>query len=100
MLSSTSSNVHYDTVADVVVMRARIKKGSGDPRNISGTSLGLAVYDAVKNEWAKDFVPLPAGLELSGAWNSFYSPELNVHIFHIAGDGRTNGRILLYRHKR
>lgn len=99
MLSSTSSNVHYDTVADVVVMRARIKKGSGDPRNISGTPLGLAIYDPVKNEWAKDFVPLPADFELNGAWNSFYSPELNVHVFHIAGDGRTNGRVLLYHHK-
>jgi hypothetical protein len=99
MLGSTASNVHYDTVADVVVMRVRIKKGSGDPRNINGTSLGLAIYDPVKNEWAREFVPLPADLDLGGAWNSFYSPELNVHVFHIAGDGRTNGRVLLYRHK-
>jgi hypothetical protein len=98
-LGSTSSNVHYDTVADVIVMRARIKKGSGDPRNLGGTSLGLAIYDPVKNEWSKDFVPLPADFNLSGAWNSFYSPQLNVHVFHIAGDGRTNGRILVYRHK-
>lgn len=100
MLSSTSSNVHYDTVADVVVMRARIKKGSGDPRNIDGTSLGLAIYDPVKNEWHKDLVPLPTDIELGGSWNSFYSPELNVHVFHIAGDGRTNGRVVLYRHAR
>jgi hypothetical protein len=100
ILSSTSSNVHYDGVADCVVMRARIKKGTGDPRNISTTSLGLAVYDPAKNEWAKEFVRFPADADVSGSWNSFYSPELNVHVFHIAGDGRTNGRILLYRHKR
>jgi hypothetical protein len=100
MLGSTSSNVHYDAVADVVVMRARIKKGSGGPRNIAGTSLGLAIYDPTKNEWLKDFIRVPADLELNGAWNSFYSAELNVHVFHIAGDGRTNGRVLLYRHER
>jgi hypothetical protein len=100
MLGSTSSNAHYDSVADVVVLRVRIKKGSGDPRNIAGTPLGLAIYDPVKNEWAKDFVPLPADRDVRGAWNSFYSPELNVHVFHISGDGRTNGRVLLYRHKR
>jgi hypothetical protein len=98
MLGSTSSNVHYDSVADVVVMRVRIKKGTGDPRNINGTSLGLAIFDAVKNEWHREFVPLPADLDLGGAWNSFYAPELNVHVFHISGDSRSNGRVLLYRH--
>lgn len=100
MLGSTSSSVHYDTAADVVVMRMRIKKGTGDPRNIRGTSLGLAIYDPVKNEWGKDPVPFPPDVDVGGAWNSFYSPELNVHVYHIAGDSRTNGRILLYRHKR
>jgi hypothetical protein len=99
MMGSTSSNVHYDTVADVVVMRMRIKKGSGDPRNINGTALGLGIYDPVTNEWGKKPVPFPASMELSGAWNSFYSPELNVHVYHIAGDSRTNGKILLYRHQ-
>jgi hypothetical protein len=100
MLGSTASNVHYDTVADVVVMRLRIKKGTGDPRNINGTSLGLAIYDPAKNEWGKEPVPFPPDVDVGGAWNSFYSPELNVHVYHIAGDSRTNGRILLYRHKR
>jgi hypothetical protein len=99
MLGSTSSNVHYDTVADVVVMRVRIKQGTGDPRNLRGKSLGLAIYDPVKNEWGKDLVPLPTEAQGRGAWNSFYSPELNVHVYHLAGDSRTNGKVLLYRHQ-
>lgn len=99
MMGSTSSNVHYDTVADVVVLRARIKKGVGDPRNLNGTDLGLAIYDPAKNEWSQDQVRMPADTP-TGSWNSFCSPELNVHVFHIAGDGRTNGQILLYRHAR
>ena len=64
--------------------------GAGDSYRAITTVLRALVQHAV---------PLPADLEISGAWNSFYSPELNVHVFHIAGDGRTNGRILLYRHK-
>jgi hypothetical protein len=78
----------------------RIKKGTGDPRNISVTSLRLAIHHPVKNEWDKEPVRLPADAELGGAWNSFYSPELNGHVYHVAGDSRTNGRILRYRHKR
>jgi hypothetical protein len=66
----------------------------------SGTSLSLAIYDPVKHEWGREPVLFPTDLELGGAWNSFYSPELNVHVYHIAGDSRTNGQILLYRHKR
>ena len=81
-------------------MRLRIKKGTGDSRNINGTALGFAIYDPPRNEWSKEPVPLPADFELNGAWNSFYSPELNVHVYHVAGDSRTNGKILLYRHKR
>jgi hypothetical protein len=100
VLSSTSSGAHYDSAADVVVMRMRIKRGTGDPRNIRAETLGLAIYDPVKNEWSEDPVPLPEAAQRRGAWNSFYSPELNVHVFHIAGDSRPNGRIVLYRHKR
>lgn len=100
VLGSTSSGAHYDSAADVVVMRLRIKQGEGDPRNIRPQTLGLAIYDPVKNEWSKQPVPIPEDINAKGSWNSFYSPELNVHVFHIAGDSRTNGRILLYRHKR
>ena len=100
MIGSTSSGAHYDSVADVVVMRMRLKQGTGDPRNVRARTLGLAIYDPVNNEWSKDPVPLPEEAQRRGAWNSFYSPELNVHVFHIAGDSRTDGEIVLYRHKR
>jgi hypothetical protein len=99
-LGSTASGVHYDSVADVVVMRMKVKQGGGDPRNLRGKTMGLAIYDPVANAWNKEPVPLPEEAQVRGAWNSFYSPELNVHVFHIARDGRTNGRVVLYRHKR
>ncbi len=100
VLGSTSSNAHYDPVADVVVMRLRIKKGTGDPRNIRSTTMGLAIYRPETNEWETEFVPLDEAARRGGSWNSCYSPELNAHVFHIAGDSRTNGEIVLYRHKR
>ncbi|MEQ8785225.1 MAG: hypothetical protein RIC55_02965 [Pirellulaceae bacterium] len=99
-IGSTSSGVHYDTAADVVVMRMTVRQGSGDPRNLRGATKGLAIYDPTTNAWSEQPVALPPDLDIRGAWNSFYSPELNVHVYHIAGDSRTNGRVLLYRHKR
>lgn len=100
MIGSTSSGVHYDSAADVVVMRLRIKRGTGDPRNIPAETLGLAIYDPVTNEWQQDIVPLPEAAQIRGAWNSFYSPELNVHVYHIARDSRTGGTVVVYRHRR
>lgn len=99
-IGSTASGAHYDSAADVVVMRLSIKQGTGDPRNIPATRLGLAVYDPAANAWEKDPIPLPEAAQRRGAWNSFYSPELNVHVFHIAGDSRTNGTVVVYRHRR
>lgn len=98
-LASTSSGVHYDSAADVVVMRLTVKQGTGDMRNIPSKRIGLAIYDPNTNAWAKEFVPLPEFIE-GGCWNSCYSPELNVHAYHIAGDSRANGKVVVYRHKR
>ncbi|MHC4915866.1 MAG: hypothetical protein ACYTGB_10280 [Planctomycetota bacterium] len=100
VLSSTSSGAHYDPGADVVVMRLKIKQGTGDPRNIRGKTLGLAVYGPEKNAWEKEFVPLPEAAKRKAGWNSCYSPELNVHVYHLAGDSRANGTVVVYRHKR
>jgi hypothetical protein len=99
-IGSTASGVPYDSVADVVVMRLTVKQGMGDPRNIPAKTLGLAVYDPADNEWNQEPVPLPDEAKVRGAWNSFYSPELNVHVYHIAGDSRTNGTVVVYRHRR
>jgi hypothetical protein len=30
----------------------------------------------------------------------FYDPELNVHLWHAAGDGRDNGTMWAYRYRR
>lgn len=98
-IGSTASGAHYDSAADVVVMRLSIKQGEGDPRNLRAQRLGLAIYDPLSNAWSKEPVALPEEAKGRGAWNSFYSPELNVHVFHIARDSRTNGTIVLYRHK-
>lgn len=99
-IGSTTSNAHYDTVADVVVMRLAVRQGSGEPVNIRPKTLGLLIYDPVENAWGEQPVPLPEDADIRGSWNSFYSPELNVHVFHIARDSRTNGRVYVYRHRR
>ncbi len=99
-IGSTTSNMHYDTVADVVVMRLAIRQGSGDPVNLFPKTLGLLIYDPVENAWSEKPVPLPEGIRWRECWNGCYSPELNVHVFHIAGDSRTNGVVAVYRHRR
>jgi hypothetical protein len=99
LTTSTTGGVHYDTVHDVVVLRLSIKQGEGDPRNIRGKTLGLAIYDPKTNEWRKEIAPLPPKVP-RGSWNSFYDPTLNVHVYHVAGDSRTNGVIWLYRYKK
>ncbi|MHC4916312.1 MAG: Kelch repeat-containing protein [Planctomycetota bacterium] len=98
ILASTSSSAHYASVAGTVGMRLRIRKKGGG-RGPS-TNLGLAIYDPEKNAWEKEIVPLPGAAQRKGAWNSCYSPELNVHVFHLAGDSQPNGTVVLYRHKR
>ena len=37
---------------------------------------------------------------MSQCWNGFYSPELNAHFFHVAGDSADDGRIWAYRYKK
>ncbi len=93
-LGSTTSGVHYDSVNDVAVMNLVIDQGSGDPRNIPSKSLGLAVYNPERNAWED----IETGD--SGAGSSFYSPELNVHVYYACRDGRTDGTIKVYRYKR
>ena len=97
---STTSAVQYDSVADVVVMRLCIKKGEGSSMSLGKTCVGLAIYDPETNEWSQTPVALAESAQDRGCWNTCYSPELNVHVFHIAGDSKTNGRVVLYRHKR
>jgi hypothetical protein len=66
----------YDSANDVVVVSGRI----------------LRIYQPEENRWTLKSRPknVPGG-------SGFYSPELNVHIVHGAGDGRF-GNIWAYRY--
>jgi hypothetical protein len=99
-LSSTSSGVHYDSVNDKVVMRLVVAQGQGDPRNIVGKGMGLAVYDPATNAWEAT-KPFPSEMVTHKCWNSFYSPELNVHVYNLSRDGRTDdGEVWVYRYRK
>src|SRR5689334_19084846 len=51
--------------------------------------------------WAERPLPFPAkGPDVSRCWNGFYSPELNAHFFHVAGDSRDDGTVWAYLYKR
>ena len=99
-LSSTSSGVHYDTVNDVVVMRMVIGQGREPPNTVS-KCLGLAIYDPEKNAW-EEIKPLSPDMNARRrSWNSFYSPELNVHVYNLSPDSRTDiGDIWVYRYRK
>jgi len=90
--SSASALCTYDTVSDVALL---FQIGNGDRAD-----RGIYVYDPAKAAWAEEPIPLPAGWNHRAANNAFYSPELNAHFIHQAGDSRTDGRIWVYRHKR
>jgi len=92
-LASWTGHLTYDTVNDVVVAIAHY----GD----FGPGRGLYVYDPNKNTWTTEPAAFPGDKWGSGvASNGFYDPELNVHVYHLAGDSRDNGTIWAYRHKR
>jgi hypothetical protein len=82
--------VHYDTASDrvlCVVYGAR--------------KTGVFVFDPATSVWAERPLPFPAkGPDVSRSWNGFYSPELNAHFFHVAGDSRKDGTVWVYRYRR
>ena len=88
-MATNSACVHYDIAADrVVCMVYRSKK------------TGVFVFDPATNAWAEQSLSFPAkGPNRSLCWNAFYSPELNAHFVHVAGDSRDDGTIWVYRYK-
>jgi hypothetical protein len=80
----------YDTAADVVLLN----RHHGEP-----SQRGVFVYDPEGNAWTAAARPYPRGCHWQCV-NGFYDPELNVHIFHTAGDSRDDGTIWVYRYKR
>lgn len=82
------ATLRYDPVADVVLVHAHAEK-----------KRGVHVYDPAANEWSAEPRPFPAGFP-KGCVNGFYDPKENVHVFHVAGDSRADGKFWAYRHKR
>jgi len=82
----------YDQANDVVVLnlhKSEDRKGR----------TGLWVYHPGDNAWEERPRPFPEGM----AWkqvNAFYDPELNVHVYHSAGDSQPDGVVRVYRWKR
>lgn len=92
-LASWTGHLTYDTANDVVIAIAHY----GD----FAANRGLYIYDPNKNTWTTEPAAFPGDKWGSGtASNGFYDPELNVHVYHLAGDSRDNGTIWAYRHKR
>jgi hypothetical protein len=82
--------VHYDKANDRVICAVYRAKRTG-----------VFVLDPATNTWAERSLPLPArGPSLSRCWNGFYSPELNAHFFHVAGDSNDDGTVWAYRYRK
>ena len=43
---------------------------------------------------------MPLAKQIGQCPNGFYSPELNAHFIHCAGDSTDNGAFSVYRYKR
>jgi hypothetical protein len=90
VLATNSACVHYDTAADRVVCMVYREK-----------TTGVFVFDPTTSAWEEKPIPFPAkGPSPSLCWNGFYSPELNAHVFHVAGDSRDDGTIWVYRYRK
>jgi hypothetical protein len=82
--------MNYDSVSDVVVL---FNHNCGDEK--PDGYRGIFIYDPTANAWSE--TPLPK--DIRGHANSFYSPELNAHFIHVAGDSTDNGVMWVYRYK-
>jgi hypothetical protein len=82
----------YDPVSDKVLLM--------NYKNRDKKLTGLFVYDPETNAWS-DPGPLPLQANRGKrVANGFYSAKLNVHVYHLAKDSRTNNLVWVYRHKK
>ena len=84
------SVMEYDTKNDKLLL---FRHSGGDENK---HPRGIFIYDPQKNEWSTDLLPLPAWR--GQCKNAFYAPDLNVYIFHSAGDSADDGSIWAYRY--
>jgi hypothetical protein len=82
--------MHYDTADDVVVLFRFLPKAGG--------RTGVFVYDPAANTWTTAETTAPSWV--GNTWSGFYHPRWNAHVIHSAHDGRTNGKMFVYRYKR
>ncbi len=89
LYGSNVALMHYDAAADRVVHVVHAEN-----------ERGVFVYDPESAAWSDAPLPVPAevGRRLN-CWSGFYSPELNAHFFHTAGDSRDDGVMWVYRYK-
>jgi len=78
--------VTYDSAADAVLFH--FKGGEG-----------IRIYHPATNRWSRAAPPPDVQWKYRGI-NGFYDPVLNVHYYHLAGDSRDNGFLLVYRCRR
>ncbi len=83
--NSNGAAIAYDPVGDVVV---HFRTGG----------VGIRIYDPKADAWTPAAVPPKVQWKYRGV-NAFYDPVLNAHFYHLAGDSRDNGFMLVYRHR-
>lgn len=88
--SSNNAVMTYDQANDVVVVNKH--------RGTEPGQQGVWVYDPAANTWEPDRRPFPEGVRWKMV-NGFYDPEMNVHVYHSAGDSRDDGIVRVYRLK-
>src|SRR4029077_1567883 len=84
----------YDSANDAVILIYHAL----DSRPEEKKHRGVYVYEPAANSWSGPIAPLPTEFRLCAS--GFYSPELNAHFIHCAGDSDDNGVMLVYRYKK
>lgn len=91
--NSSGWTVTYDAASDTLMLAVF---ALGDARKSPANGY-LYFYDCASDKWNEK--PVPIDNSINGSVNAFYDPELNAHFFHVAHDGRPNGKIFVFRHK-
>jgi hypothetical protein len=81
----------YDAANDVVILNRHKGEKPGEA--------GIWVYDPAANAWDEKPRPFADGRAWRAQVNAFYDPQLNVHVYHLAGDSQPEGVIRAYRWK-
>jgi hypothetical protein len=94
--TTNRSAMNFDSANDVALVCCHLTGAEGKAK-------GIYVYDPKDNKWAEEPLALPAGFnpgKYANCVSSFYSPDLNAHFFHVAGDSADDGVMWVYRYKR